>query len=175
MILVGIRADDGAEKFVELNAEGNGVLHIRTERPISTIKLRLILGTLVLQGFAPQYVEKPALYLDTLGIPGATVRGWKALNTEYFRKSDHNTPYDLVILEYGTNEGNDQNLELEKYVADLRTSLRNLRQLYPDSLCVLIGPTDRGVLVIRGGAELSDQRRRAEGVVGSVHAGIDVL
>ncbi len=148
MILVGISADDGAEKFVELNAEGNGVLHVRSERPVSVIKLRLVLGTLVLQGFVPQYVEKPALYLDTLGIPGATVRGWKALNTDYFKKSDH-TPYDLVILEYGTNEGNDQNLDLEKYVADLRASLKNLRQVYPDSLCVLIGPTDRGVLVPR--------------------------
>lgn len=147
--LVGISADNGAEKFVELSAEGNGVIHVRAERPLSIIKLRLIVGTLVLQGFVPQYVEKPALYLDTLGIPGATVRGWKALNTEYFKKSDNNISYDLVILEYGTNEGNDQNLDLEKYTADLRASLKNLRQVYPDSLCVLIGPTDRGVLVRR--------------------------
>ncbi|HEU0186502.1 MAG TPA: GDSL-type esterase/lipase family protein [Gallionellaceae bacterium] len=148
MILVGISADDGAEKFVELNADGNGVLRIRAERPISTLKLRLILGTLVLQGYVPQYINSPTLYLDTLGIPGATVRGWKALNTDYLKKSD-GTPYDLVILEYGTNEGNDQNLDLEKYGADLRASLKNLRQVYPDSLCVLIGPTDRGVLVPR--------------------------
>ncbi|HEY6093696.1 MAG TPA: GDSL-type esterase/lipase family protein [Gallionellaceae bacterium] len=151
MILVGISADDGAEKFVELNAEGNGRLRIRAERPVSTIKLRLILGTLALQGFVPQYLNRPALYLDTLGIPGATVRGWKALNADYLKQSDSSAAYDLVILEYGTNEGNDQNLDLEKYVADLRASLKNLRQVYPDSLCVLIGPTDRGVLVKRPG------------------------
>jgi lysophospholipase L1-like esterase len=89
----------------------------------------------------------PALYLDTLGIPGATVRGWKALDAERLRLQGGASAYDLVVLEYGTNEGNDRNLDLQKYAADLRASLHKLRQLYPDSLCVLIGPTDRGTLV----------------------------
>lgn len=151
--LVGISADDGAERIVGLDPEGNGVIHIRTERPVSIIKLRLIVGTLVLQGFVPRYVQKPALYLDTLGIPGATVRGWKASNPGYLKTRGNHVPYDLVVLEYGTNEGNDQNLDLERYTADLRTSLKNLRQAYPDSMCVLIGPTDRGVLVRRSSGE----------------------
>lgn len=147
--LVGIRADEGAESIVELNAEGDGVMHIHAERPIAIIKLRLIAGTLALQGFVPQYVEKPALYLDTLGVPGATVRGWKALNTAHLKRRDNHIAYDLVILEYGTNEGNDLKLDLDRYIADLRASLKNMRQMYPDSLCVLMGPTDRGVLVKR--------------------------
>ncbi len=148
--LVGIIADDGAEQIVELKAgEGQGVMHLHADQTISTIKLRLVEGTFVLQGLVPQYVEKPALYLDTFGIPGATVRGWKTLNTEYFKKRDNSISYDLVILEYGTNEGNDQNFDLERYSADLRASLKNLRQVYPESMCVLIGPTDRGVLVRR--------------------------
>lgn len=151
--LVGISADDGAERIVGLDPEGNGVIHIRTERPVSIIKLRLIVGTLVLQGFVPRYVEKPALYLDTLGIPGATVRGWKASNSEYLRTRGNDISYDLVILEYGTNEGNDPNLDLGRYTADLRASLKNLRQVYPDSMCVLIGPTDRGVLVRRSSGQ----------------------
>jgi lysophospholipase L1-like esterase len=147
--LAAISADDGAERILELSPVGNGVIHIGAEQPISIIKLRLIVGTLVLQGFVPHYVEKPALYLDTLGIPGATVRGWKALNTEYLKRREHSNSYDLLVLEYGTNEGNDRNLDLDRYAADLRASLKNLRQAYPDSLCVLIGPTDRGVLVKR--------------------------
>jgi len=146
---IAISADDGAEKIIKINPEGDGIIHINSEHPISIIKLRLIVGTLVLQGFIPQYIGKPSLFLDTLGIPGATVRGWKALNTDYLKRTENNTAYDLVILEYGTNEGNDKNLDLAKYATDLRASLKNLRQVYPDSLCVLIGPTDRGVLVKR--------------------------
>lgn len=145
--LVGIIADNGAEQLVELNADDDGVIQLRAERLVSTIKLRLILGSFSLQGFVPHYAGKPALYLDTLGIPGATVRGWKAVNTDYLKTRNNDASYDLVILEYGTNEGNDQNLDPEKYAADLRASLKNLRRVYPESLCVLIGPTDRGVLV----------------------------
>ena len=147
---IGISTDDGAERIIKIDSEANGIIRIHPDRPISIIKLRLIIGTLVLQGFIPQYVEKPSLFLDTLGIPGATVRGWKALNTEYLKRTENNSSYDLVILEYGTNEGNDRNLDLAKYIFDLRASLKHLREVYPDSLCVLIGPTDRGVLRRRG-------------------------
>jgi len=145
--LVGISTDEGAEKIIKLDPEGNGIIAIHTEQPISIIKLRLIVGSLVLQGFVPEYVEKPKMYLDTFGVPGAKVRGWKSVSAEYLKKTSSDIIYDLVILEYGTNEGNDKNLDPEKYVAELRASLKNMRQVYPDSLCVLIGPTDRGILV----------------------------
>lgn len=148
-VLVGIIADDGAERIVELEPAGEGVIRIHSEQAISTIKLRLIEGSLVLQGFVPHYVESPAVYVDTFGIPGATGHGWKALDAGYLKKTDSDRAYDLVILEYGTNEGNDRNFDPGKYESDLRASLQNLRRAYPESLCVLIGPPDRGVLVKR--------------------------
>lgn len=143
--VVGLSVDDGAEQRVEL--EGEGTIHVRAEQPLSTIKLRLVEGSVVLQGFIPHYVAPPAVYMDTLSIPGSTVRGWKALDTAYLKEKDSGVQYDLVILEYGTNEGNDRSLDLGKYQTDLRASLQNMRQVYPGALCVLIGPPDRGVLV----------------------------
>lgn len=148
-ILVGITVDDGAEQIVELEQGGQGIVQIHPEQPMATVKLRLVEGGLVLQGFVPHYLEKPALYADTLGIPGATAHGWKALDPEYLKKRDGEASYDLVMLEYGTNEGNDRNFNSDKYASDLRASLQNLRRAYPDSLCILIGPPDRGVLVKR--------------------------
>lgn len=148
-ILVGVIVDDGTEQVVELEQGGKGIIQIHAEQAISTVKLRLIEGSLILQGFIPQYVEKPALYFDTFGIPGATAHGWKALDAGYLKTRDSEVPYDLVILEYGTNEGNDRNFDSDKYASDLRASLQNLRRVYPESLCVLIGPPDRGVLVKR--------------------------
>ncbi len=147
--VVGIAVDDGAEQVVELEQAGMGIVHLRAEHPMSTVKLRLIAGTLVLQGFVPQYVEVPRLYFDTLSIPGATARGWRMLDPEFLMARDNEVSYDLVIMEYGTNEGNDRSLDLDKYRADLRASLQNLRRVYPASACVLIGPPDRGVLVQR--------------------------
>lgn len=148
-IVVGISVDNGAEQAVELEQGGQGIIHIHAEQAISTVKLRLIEGPLVLQGFIPKYVETPGLYLDTFGIPGATAHGWKALDPEYLKNRDNDIPYDLVMLEYGTNEGNDRSFNADKYAADLRASLQNMRQDYPASLCVLLGPPDRGVLVKR--------------------------
>ncbi|HEY5994579.1 MAG TPA: hypothetical protein VIU46_08270 [Gallionellaceae bacterium] len=147
--LVAIRVDDGAEQFVSLEQGGEGVIHLRSDQPMATIKLRLVAGTLMLQGFVPHYVEKPAVFMDTFSIPGSTVRGWKWLDTDYLKARDNGVAYDLVMFEYGTNEGNDRGLDLNKYAADLRASLQNMRQVYPGALCVLIGPPDRGVLVKR--------------------------
>jgi len=158
-VVVGFTVDDGAEQIVELEQGGDGLVRVRSEQPMSTLKLRLIEGSLVLQGFVPQYVQTPAAYFDTLSIPGATAHAWKALNPDYLAQRGGNIAYDMVILEYGTNEGNDRGLDFNKYESDLRVSLHNLRQAYPGSLCVLIGPPDRGVLVKRGRGR---KKRRAK-------------
>jgi hypothetical protein len=148
-VLIGLIVDDGAEQMVELEQGGRGIVHLRAEQPISTVKLRLVEGTVVLQGFVPQYVEKPAVYLDNFGIPGATMHGWKTLDAGYLKERGNDVPYNLVIIEYGTNEGNDRSLDLSKYKSDLQASLENMRRAYPGASCVLIGPPDRGVLVKR--------------------------
>lgn len=148
-VTIGLIVDEGAEQLVELDPHGEGVIHIRSEQPLSTIKLRLVKGELVLQGFVPHYTDTAAIYMDTLGIPGATVRGWKAVDTAYLKARGNEVPYDLVLVEFGTNEGNDRSLDMNKYQDDLRASLQNMRQVYPGALCVLIGPPDRGVLVKR--------------------------
>ncbi len=149
-VRVGLSVDGGPERVVELDPDAQGVLRIRPQQPMSIVKLRLAEGAFVLEGFVPHYVDQPSLYFDTFAIPGATAHAWKALDPAYFKRRDGDVRYDLVMMEYGTNEGNDRHFDAGKYEADLRASLQNLRSVYPDAMCVLIGPPDRGVLVQRG-------------------------
>jgi lysophospholipase L1-like esterase len=54
-----------------------------------------------------------------------------------------------VLLQYGTNEGNQKPFDPVHYENDLTASLQNLRRIYPNAVCVLLGPTDRGTLIAR--------------------------
>lgn len=147
--VVGISVDDAAEQLVELEQNGNGLLQIHADKPLSQLKIRLVEGELRLEGFAPRYLGTPALRMDTFAIPGAMARGWAMADSEYVKNRLNGFQYDLVVLEYGTNEGNGKPFSAANYEADLRATLGNMRQTFPDSQCILMGPTDRGVLVKR--------------------------
>lgn len=147
-LVLGVSIDDGGEQLVELDQAGAGMLQLRTDQAMSVIRLRLVSGVLALEGFAPQYLEsEPALRMDTFAIPGAMAKGWANVSSDYVLSRLGATRYDLVAFEYGTNEGNNKPFSAAAYAADLRQALSNMRRVFPDSSCVLIGPTDRGVLV----------------------------
>ena len=146
--LLGVTVDDGSEQLVELQADGEGVLQVRVDQAMSVIRLRLVAGSVTLEGFVPQYLEAaPALRMDTFAIPGATAKGWANTAGDYLLRRLGSTQYDLVAFEYGTNEGNSKPFSAAAYASDLRLALSNMRKVFPDARCVLLGPTDRGVLV----------------------------
>jgi lysophospholipase L1-like esterase len=155
--VLGVAVDGGPETIVALDTGGDGVLQLRPCEALSTLKLRLIVGAVTLEGFAPQYLASPALVLDTFAVPGATARGWRVADAQYVQQRGGDAGYDLVLLEYGTNEGNDPKFDRTAYANELRASLRNVRGAYPQAACMLIGPTDRGVLVARRAAKTSRQ------------------
>jgi hypothetical protein len=147
---LGITIDQLPEQLVDLKLNERGAIQIQAEGGlISTLKLRLVKGSVGLEGFVPGYAESPRLYFDTLAIPGATIRSWKLIDPEYFKALGNQAPYDVVLLQYGTNEGNQNPFNPVTYENDLTASLQNLRRIYPNAVCVLIGPTDRGTLIAR--------------------------
>jgi lysophospholipase L1-like esterase len=147
---LGITIDQLPEQLVDLKLNERGALKIQAEGGlVSTLKLRLVKGSLSLEGFVPAYAEQARLYFDTLAIPGATARSWKLIDPEYFKALGNQTPYDVVLLQYGTNEGNQRPFDLVTYENNLTASLQNLRRIYPNAVCVLLGPTDRGTLIAR--------------------------
>jgi len=147
---LGITVDQLPEQLVNLKLNERGAIQIQTQGDLmSTLKLRLVKGSISLEGFVPAYAEPARLYFDTLAIPGATMRSWKLIDPEYFQALGNQTPYDVVLLQYGTNEGNQKPFDPVHYENDLTASLQNLQRIFPNAVCVLLGPTDRGTLIAR--------------------------
>ena len=140
--ILAITIDDlPNESFIDVGSQGQ--IKIDADFPISTIKIRLIHGSLSLDGFIPRYTQPAKLIIDNLAIPGATFKSW----TNLTQPTGFKPTYDLVFLGFGTNEGNNPKFDSAMYQADLQLGLANFRRLYPKTACVLIGPPDRGILV----------------------------
>ena len=128
---------------------GDDRIILKASSPFSIVKLMLQSGSLTIEGFLPTYTTEPSLFLDTFGIPGATAKGWKNIDPIYMKKKLPPQQYDLAILQYGTNEGADRNFDPISYKESLSLSLGKFKSVFPSTECVLIGPTDRGVLIKR--------------------------
>lgn len=147
--LVRLSINGKAAQLVEINTAQERILNIASESPIATLQLEVIEGNIGIEGFIPYYNSNPSYIFDTFGIPGATAKGLQFMEGSREDNEDPWPLYDLIIAEFGTNEGNNLNFNQEIYTADLRKSLSVLRKKYPNADCVLIGPTDRGVFVPR--------------------------
>lgn len=144
---IDYRIDDGTQATLPLPATaGSQTVSFRADRPIATLRLRVVGGTLDVQGFILDRAPTARVTLDTFGIPSATVKGWANADPRVLAQALHGTDYDAVVLEYGTNEGADPDFNADKYASELSSALTNLRQVFPQAACVLVGPPDRGVL-----------------------------
>jgi hypothetical protein len=142
---IGIQVDNRPEEIFEINSNQATKLTIQGDSSFGVLKIRLIEGAISLNGFLPSYTSNPKVYIDTMGIPSATVMGWQYTNKNYIDELNISPNYDLVILEYGTNEGSRIPFDSKKYSDMLRRSLASFRSVYPSASCVLMGPTDRGI------------------------------
>jgi len=158
---IGVSVDGGAEQEVTLQgAAGPGILELDGDRPLSQVKLRLIDGAFRFQGLELFSARAHPFEMDVFGYPGATAAGWRSADLGYLRSWFQERSYDLVALEFGTNEGNVKPFDIATYRANLVEAVRNMRAVFPMAACVLIAPGDRGVLVPRS-ANLRKKGRTA--------------
>jgi hypothetical protein len=143
-----ISVDGGPEARIALEADDafGRVSISATDGPISVLKLRAQ-SPLILHALKLNYREPPAAVLDAFGIPGATMRAWQQLDPAYFSRYFDTTAYEMVMLEFGTNEGNSRPFDAAGYAQMLDAALQNMRAVFPAARCVLIAPGDRGVLL----------------------------
>jgi lysophospholipase L1-like esterase len=141
-LLLGVAVDGGAEQLIPLSRTDTGVLRIMPEAPMASIAIRLVSGQIRIHGFRPRYQEAPKVVLDTFSVPGAQLRGWSYVDE---RLASNATNYDLILIQYGTNEGASPTFDAVAYAAILRANLARLRHFQPRARCILIGPPDRGV------------------------------
>jgi len=147
-IRLGLSVDGAVEQELVLSGhEGSGVVVIQGDQPLSVIRLRVIEGPWVFQGLEAAWDAAAALQMDVFGFPGATVAGWRRAQLPYLSSWFSDRHYDLVMLMFGTNEGNVAGFDPRVYRDGLDQAVSNLREVFPDSACILIGPGDRGARV----------------------------
>ena len=140
---IKISLNDGSFEVINLSASlSNQVLSINSDKSFSIFKISLLSGELSINGFIPHYTKISKLNLDLFALPGATIKGFTN-NLLITLPLD----YDIAIFAFGTNEGNDTNFNSFTYATELHKSLTTFKNINPNSICVLIGPPDRGVLI----------------------------
>jgi hypothetical protein len=162
-IVIGLSVDQGDEMVITLSAEqGPAVLELRSDKSVSTLALRLISGTLRVHGLGLDALPSTRLQFDVFAFPGATARSWQQTNLAYLAQWFPNNPYQVVALAFGTNEGNQKNFDASAYEDALVQAVKNLKTLFPQSQCLLIGPGDRGVLVRKSSLKKSKNKSNAK-------------
>jgi hypothetical protein len=149
-ILLALRVDAGPEQTLSLQGpQGPAVLELAAQDAMSTLALRVVQGPFRLQGLESPLAPSVRLQMDVFGYPGATVGGWRHVRTESLTPWWPERPYDLVVLAFGTNEGNVQPFSAQSYRQMLEASVSQWRAVFPQTACLLIAPGDRGVLLRR--------------------------
>jgi len=168
-ILLALRVDDGPEQTISLQGpQGPAVLELAAQDGISTLALRVLQGPLRLQGLEWPVAPSVRLQMDVFGYPGATVGGWRHVQPESLQPWWPQPPYDLVVLAFGTNEGNVQPFNAQAYRQMLQASVSQWRAAFPETACLLIAPGDRGVLLRRSQKGTKSANRGAEAAVPDV-------
>jgi lysophospholipase L1-like esterase len=164
---LAISVDGEAEKLLTLTPQaGPNALALSTDLPLSTLQIRVLEGSFRFQGLklpeSATPTSNPApLHLDLLAYPGATVAGWVRSDMAYFASWFTDQPYDLALLAFGTNEGNDPRFNETAYRDTLNKALGNFRQVFPQTQCVLIGPGDRGIRVAKSKTAKANKANKA--------------
>jgi hypothetical protein len=133
---------------------GPNALEITTTSPLSTLQIRVLEGSFRFQGLKRVQATLPApIHLDLFAYPGATVAGWVRSDLSYLASWFTDQPYDLALIAFGTNEGNDPRFSETAYRDTLNKALGNFRQVFAQTQCVLISPGDRGIRVVKSKAK----------------------
>jgi len=85
----------------------------------------------------------------SLGFPGATVQCLQRLTTENLADDLRRMAPDYVVLAFGTNEGFDDGLDLDRYTQRFRSAIAELQRRAPQAPILVIGTPD-GNRVARG-------------------------
>jgi lysophospholipase L1-like esterase len=140
---------DGGEPFpvtVTGLTPGPAAIEVRSPRPMSRLTIQFADEEFKWQGIELPQRDETRLTMDVFGYPGATVAGFQKSNIDYWSRWFANQHYDLVMLWFGTNEGNVANFDPQAYEYLLSDALSRVKLVFPHSACLLISPADRGVV-----------------------------
>jgi lysophospholipase L1-like esterase len=144
-----VQIDEAAPVQVSTRSDRSVLLHHRFEVPDGPHRFRMSpAGDAEVRVFGLS-VERPGpgVIVDAIGIRGRTAKTWLSWERTIANQALATLQPDLIVLAYGTNEGNDLKYTMDQYRSDLDHVLAGMRVALPDAACVLMGPSDRGVKI----------------------------
>ncbi len=131
---VNLAGADGQPVFLRLMPTGGAVDSFRelTVRSASTDQVAL----------SGVYVDQRTSGISyvSVGFPGATARVATQIDAENLSYEMGRLGADIIVVAFGTNEGFDDNLDIDIYREMFRNLLRKLQQARPGAELVVVGP-----------------------------------
>jgi len=87
--------------------------------------------------------DVPGVVYDALGANGARIRLWDAMNEEHWADQLALRKPALIVLQYGTNESEDDDFRLETYEAALDRVLTKIGKAAAGASILIVSPLDR--------------------------------
>jgi lysophospholipase L1-like esterase len=170
-----VKVDGAVLGRVEARQANEGPVFAQFEVPEGPHKVRLTTvggGVARLFGVALERTTPGVIY-DSLGVDGTRAKILRFFDAEHWYAQLRERDPQLLVLHYGTNEGEAADLGTRNYREDLLPVVRGLRAGLPHVPCLLVGPMDRadkneaGELVSRPVVQrITDVQRRVAYMAG---------
>jgi lysophospholipase L1-like esterase len=87
--------------------------------------------------------DQPGVVYDALGANGARIRLWDSMSEENWAEQFALRKPALIILQYGTNESEDDDFKVTTYDAALERTLAKITKAAPGIALLIVSPLDR--------------------------------
>lgn len=135
---------DGGERFTYDVQGSESLRQIVLNRHAVTVELKVLAGSIVVYGAG--FESSSGVLVDNLSVRsnngGALFNVSAPLNRQFASMMD----YDIVVLQYGLNIMLPDKQNYSKYQKQLEDMIEYARAIFPESLIVVMGVTDRGIL-----------------------------
>jgi lysophospholipase L1-like esterase len=88
------------------------------------------------------YNRYAGLTYNSVGFPGATIDIMHKFDEGIFAAELRRMAPQIVVLAFGSNEGFDDNLDLDRYAKSYRLAVAKIQAALPNARIVIIGPPD---------------------------------
>lgn len=145
---IDISIDGAVESRVSLDSAEIEPVVIRLEPMrqspdrLSRVKLTTVgEGTVLISSVTIRNRQR-GVTVSSVGFPGATIDVVNKIDPVLFAYGLRRLDPKIVILAFGTNEGFDDNLDLDGYAQRFRKAVARVRAAVPRAMIVVVGPAD---------------------------------
>jgi lysophospholipase L1-like esterase len=131
-----------------VNLDGAASEHLLISMPVRLGTQRLTITTTkpgdVSIASVANYNRAKGLIYHSVGFPGATIDILNKFDEKIFTAELRRLAPQIVVLAFGSNEGFNDNLDLDRYAKNYALAAAKIRYALPRAIIVIVGPPDGG-------------------------------